>query len=625
MRAFLVSVSLETTAAAAARDVQQRIDEQRSAAAAAPPKRGPGRPRAASSTPPTFAGPGGAAAAESAASSVVTAVAGLKRSADEHEEEPPAKRHYNQWLASPLLPHILKAYRENGFSARAAVRALQKSRTLNVDGCFDTLSVTTVWSWFDPQTHQLLPRVRQLIDNAERYTRIGTGRISVFDQHRELEQEIVRLLTALRDSYTAGVSCSRSTVRWVMRAVLEQRAPSLLERYKLSKQFLSDWARNVMGWSWRAGTTAASKLPADWQQQASLYAKRIAVAMHTYTVHPSLVINLDQTGIHFSPSSTRTYAERGSRTVAIAGAEDKRQITAVIGSTLDGQLLPLQLIFQGKTDACHPLTTPAHLAVQQGMHITHSFNHWSNQATMREYIKHVVEPWRAKVIAMHSLSVNAAVVLVLDVWKVHISQEFRSMLADDFPHIHLVYVPANCTSKLQPADYALNYPLKHAVKRSFDAHASAEVLRQVKSGSVSGLRDFLKLSSLKPLLLDWLADAWARLAVERVLIQRAWHQCVVQYYDVHDAIKRAAAVQEAVQLALNASGAVPVETESDSDVDAEYGEEESDDEDKPAVQIMRERVYGERRSARASVVPQRLGYMVCTDQLRIVPAEDEDL
>ena len=137
-------------------------------------------------------------------------------------------------------------------------------------------------------------------------------------------------------------------------------------------------------------------------------------------------------------------------------------------------------------------------------------------------------------------------------------------------------------------------------------------------------QDFLKLSTLKPLLLSWLADAWARLAVERVLIQRAWHQCVVQYYDVHDEAKRAAAVQEAVQRSLDASGSVPDETEPDDEEDAEFFEEESDDEDKPAVQIMKERVYGERRSVRARAEPQRLGYTVRSDQLQIVPDSENE-
>ena len=48
----------------------------------------------------------------------------------------------------------------------------------------------------------------------------------------------------------------------------------------------------------------------------------------------------------------------------VIGAGDKRQITACIASSLHGDLLPLQLIFQGKTTACHPDRTPAATAAR---------------------------------------------------------------------------------------------------------------------------------------------------------------------------------------------------------------------------------------------------------------------
>ena len=39
---------------------------------------------------------------------------------------------------------------------------------------------------------------------------------------------------------------------------------------------------------------------------------------------------------------------RRSKRVEVAGATDKRQITAVIGGRLSGNLLPIQLIYQRK-------------------------------------------------------------------------------------------------------------------------------------------------------------------------------------------------------------------------------------------------------------------------------------
>jgi hypothetical protein len=95
-----------------------------------------------------------------------------------------------------------------------------------------------------------------------------------------------------------------------------------------------------MSYSWRLRTTAASKLPLDWHQQGILMAKRIGFFMQIYKVHPSLVVNMDQTGVHLAPVDSRTYDSRGVEEVRMIGADDKRQITACIASSLDGDLLP---------------------------------------------------------------------------------------------------------------------------------------------------------------------------------------------------------------------------------------------------------------------------------------------
>ena len=53
-----------------------------------------------------------------------------------------------------------------------------------------------------------------------------------------------------------------------------------------------------------------------------------------------LIINWDQTGIHYVPVSNWTMAKEGSKRVEIAGADHKRQITAVFGGTMSGDFLP---------------------------------------------------------------------------------------------------------------------------------------------------------------------------------------------------------------------------------------------------------------------------------------------
>ena len=58
-----------------------------------------------------------------------------------------------------------------------------------------------------------------------------------------------------------------------------------------------------------------------------------------------LVINWDQTGIHYVPVSSWTMAKEGSERVEIAGIDDKRQMTAVFGRSMSVDFLPPQLIY----------------------------------------------------------------------------------------------------------------------------------------------------------------------------------------------------------------------------------------------------------------------------------------
>ena len=65
-----------------------------------------------------------------------------------------------------------------------------------------------------------------------------------------------------------------------------------------------------------------------------------------------LIINFDQTGINYVPVSSWTMEKEGSKRVEITGKDDKRQITAVLAGTVNGNFLPVQLIYKGTTKRC---------------------------------------------------------------------------------------------------------------------------------------------------------------------------------------------------------------------------------------------------------------------------------
>jgi hypothetical protein len=521
------------------------------------------------------------------------------------------KRDYNQWFSSPLIHEILSTYNGVGMrSARSTVSILQHRRPLQ----YSDLKEQTVRSWFDPDK-KLYPKYMRLLESGQYVP--GPGRERVFAAHPDVEQKIMEVLLQMRESNKTGVQVGRDTIRWVMKSIITERAPHLLDKLTLSNSFISLWAHKHMQWTYRVATTTASKVPDDWHQQGVQMGKRVAVAMATYDIHPSLVINADQVGLHLVPASTRTYETKGSRTVPLVGVDDKRQITVVVGSSLDGTLLPLQLIFTGKTDACLPKHTEETRKV--GFHLTKTENHWSSLQTMQEFVEQVVVPHRKEKMRQHSL-VDAHVVLLLDVWGVHIGAPFRNFIAEQHPYIHLVYIPPNCTSKLQVADVALNYPFKHGVKKRFNAWAAQIVDEQIRAGGeVIGIKPYCGMAAIKPQLLQWALESWKSLAAERLLILKGWQICLISLYDVNNSEERTKAMAAAIRQEIPAGDAVPdgrEEEEPELDEDG-FIAEESEDEEKTETQIMKERVFGERKSSRHSAPPQRMGYMLNSSQLKL--------
>lgn len=134
-----------------------------------------------------------------------------------------------------------------------------------------------------------------------------------------------------------------------------------------------DWAKNLlrrMGYVQRRASTKAKVTVTDFKALKTQYLQDIKAVVEMDEIPFDLVINWDQTGIHYVPVSEWTMEKEGSRRVEIAGKDDKRQITAVFAGTLSGDFLPPQLIYKGKTSKCLPT-----VALPSDWHVTYSHNH----------------------------------------------------------------------------------------------------------------------------------------------------------------------------------------------------------------------------------------------------------
>ena len=102
-----------------------------------------------------------------------------------------------------------------------------------------------------------------------------------------------------------------------------------------------------------------------------MFLSQISGLVAANSIPEDLIINFDQTGINLIPAGNWTLEQRGAQRVEIYGAVDKRRITATFAATMSGLFLPMQLLYGGKTNQCHPK-----YAFPASFHVYHTPNYW---------------------------------------------------------------------------------------------------------------------------------------------------------------------------------------------------------------------------------------------------------
>lgn len=157
---------------------------------------------------------------------------------------------------------------------------------------------------------------------------------------------------------------------------------------------------------------------------------------------------------------------------------DKRLITALFCASLAGDFLPMQVIYQGKTNRCHPKFT-----FPTDWHITHSPRHWSNEVTMIDYIKEVVIPYISA--RRDYFGDDTSAVVIMDNFKGQVTSSVQGLLEEN--NIHVCLLPPNTTDKLQPLDVSVNKPAKDFLKQKFEEWYTEQIVKQLEGQDVENI------------------------------------------------------------------------------------------------------------------------------------------
>ena len=178
-----------------------------------------------------------------------------------------------------------------------------------------------------------------------------------------------------------------------------------------------------------------------------------------------------------------------------------------------GNLLPPQLLYQGKTDQCHPP-----VKFPKGWDIHHSENHWSNEQTMLRFIDTILLPYIHEQRDRLNLPLKQPALAIFDVFAAHRVESFINKLQK--AGILIKYVPGGCTGELQPLDLSGNSQIKEVVKSCFTAWYAQQVGTQLKT--VKNVEINLKLSNIKPIHANWIIQAIQKVKDQKGVIRNGW-------------------------------------------------------------------------------------------------------
>ena len=318
----------------------------------------------------------------------------------------------------------------------------------------------------------------------------------------KLDDMVQYYISKLRER--GGVINSKIVISSAKGILLSQNRTSLSE-FGGHITLTVSWAKSLlrrMNFTKRRGTTKARFLPEQFKQLKASFLQEIIDVVTMEDIPAQLIFNWDQTGLNLVPVCSWTMAEKGSKRVETKGLDDKRQITGVFCGTLVGEFLPIQLIYAGKTARCHPsYEFPA------DWDVTHTPNHWSNEATMLQYIDNVIAPFVSSTRDIIGKDHDQAALAIFDHFSGQLTPKVMERL--EYYNIHSVIVPACCTDRLQPLDISVNKAAKSFLQSEFQKWYADKITQQLDSGiSVDDLEpvDTSSAPFMKSLGAKWMSE-----------------------------------------------------------------------------------------------------------------------
>lgn len=167
---------------------------------------------------------------------------------------------------------------------------------------------------------------------------------------------------------------------------------------------------------------------------------------------------------------------------------------------------------------CHPA-----FGFPSDWDVWHSSSHWSTEETMLRYVDKIIIPYFEQCRKDFNLPPKQKGLVIFDVFKSHRCESVMNKLREN--DICFIYVPASCTSELQPldSDGGINAAFKRLMKEQFSNWYGEQVAKELEETGLVGARKVdLTLTTMKPLHARWIFSTFEKMKSDLGVKMNGW-------------------------------------------------------------------------------------------------------
>ena len=339
----------------------------------------------------------------------------------------------------------------------------------------------------------------------------------------EIMKKTIKTIKVLR---LKGAPISYNVIDAIVKSIVVANDRTMLVEHGGFLQFTDNWARNVLNEVQRSETkmvkrmATTSKIPVApglLKEEQLTFQGKILALIKWHGLPKDLVLNFDQTPLSHIIVGYNTLDFEGTKSVPLKGKGKGKQITGTFTVSASGRFLPIQLIYAGKTDCCHPQG----IEFPHGFQVSHSPNHWSNEGLAIQHVKLIVIPYADKMKEELGLPNDQKSLLIFDVFKGQTTKRYADFLIENgLVHVH---VPPNLTHKFQPLDINFNGVAKSFLKDRFQKWYREEIQKQTNDGKGVYKVDIdTRLSKMKSIHARWIISLYDKLRNSQQLIENGF-------------------------------------------------------------------------------------------------------